>query len=178
MANFPEVKTGGWTNGETLTGAQATQLQQQNDNSVNGAGGSSHNGHVRLGGIMAPHVTDEVLDSGPHSGASITVTWDVENDGNCLHLVSSRNNATQGSIEITMTGMEADDWYTLVYENTAGQHDDYQVVFDNLSEQLQEDGGDELPIIAAPGVSMSIFRGRAKEDNLVVWSCVYRGPRL
>lgn len=178
MSNFPPVKPGGWVNPETLTPTQITQMQANMVASVNGDGGSSHAGFVRLGQIKAPHFTDETKSSGSHSGASISIPWDVTADGGALHITSSRNDSTQGSIEISMTNMLKGDWYTIIYENTAGQHDDYTVFFDNLSEQLQEDGGEELPIIAAPGVAMSIFRGRAKADDLVVWSCVYRGPRL
>jgi hypothetical protein len=169
VSNFDPAKVGGWVDGEPITGLQITKIQSQQVKAVNGDDGSDHVGSVSLGGMKAAHFTDKVLTSGPHSTTPIAITWDANSYG-ALRIQSTRNNATQGVITITMSNMVAGDRYYLEYESTADP-EDYSIVFASPAQHVFEDGNNE-PL---PEGAKTTWIGRALTTTLVLWAVLQNG---
>lgn len=168
MSNFTPVWPGGVVNGQTVTGPEFTQLQARLVKAVNGDEGSSHVGSVVFRGISASHWTDKVQTVAA-SAASVAVTWNVDTYSG-LYIQSTRNNATQGNIPITMSGMLAFERYFMAYESTVDP-DDYTIDFASSPNHIFDDGAESF-VLGGP----VIYMGYALSPTKVLWTCIQRGP--
>lgn len=174
MANFPPVKPGGWSDGETLTGAQATVLQSYLVKAPNGDDGSSHAGKMSFGGVKAPHLTLVVNNQSVASSPG-SFTFDTDVAG----LLQIKVTDTGNDVAITITpehAMSGDEYEVVLW--VSALEDAFQTTITwaagtgTITHRFPD--GDDQPY---PGTGRTRWRGRALNfsggttANEIWWTC-------